>query len=104
MEDYDTCGKHIGIPPRIAFGGLKIACTSRNCVLRPVKEPWKRILKISSVSQMETVKQFRFLCLQSPSELSFHKYSLMFRVHTSQTESIQEHIPRAYSLNSTAIN
>lgn len=21
----ETCGKHIGIPPRIAFGGLKIA-------------------------------------------------------------------------------
>lgn len=22
----NTCGKHIGIPPRIAFGGLKMAC------------------------------------------------------------------------------
>jgi hypothetical protein len=22
---WHTCGKHIGIPPRIAFGGLKIA-------------------------------------------------------------------------------
>lgn len=25
-----TCGKHIGIPPLIAFGALKIAYNSRN--------------------------------------------------------------------------
>jgi hypothetical protein len=24
---YNTCGKHIGIPPRTTFGGFKIACT-----------------------------------------------------------------------------
>lgn len=28
-----TCGKHIGMPPRIAFGGLKIAC----------KKQWRKV-------------------------------------------------------------
>lgn len=26
-EEEHTWGKHIGIPPRIAFGGLNVACT-----------------------------------------------------------------------------
>lgn len=27
-KEAHTWGKHIGIPPRIGFGGLKIACTA----------------------------------------------------------------------------
>ena len=30
QEYCSTCGKHIGMPPRVALGGLKIACMDNN--------------------------------------------------------------------------
>ena len=36
MKDWEahTWGKHIGIPPRIAFGGLKIAYITKNNIIQ----------------------------------------------------------------------
>lgn len=33
-EKKNTCGKQIGIPPRISFGGLKIAYMIKSNVLK----------------------------------------------------------------------
>lgn len=41
-EPPHTWGKHIGIPPRIAFGGLKIACKKHRYSEEGKKEKKKK--------------------------------------------------------------